>query len=60
VSVEFQSKLRGLEFRFRVGVDVLQVSVLHYSTRSWISEGVRTVASAHVLCQPTIAHPSIL
>ena len=32
----------------RVGV-LLQVSALHYSARSWVSEGFQTVASAHVL-----------
>jgi len=41
------------------GHAVLRVSALHYSTGSWNSEGVQTVASAHVLHQPTIACPSI-
>jgi len=38
---------------------LLRVSALHYSTRSWISEGFWTVASAHVLCLPTIVCLSI-
>jgi len=38
---------------------LLWVSALHYSAGSWVSEGFWTVASAHVLCQPTIAGPSI-
>ena len=39
--------------------NMLRVSALHYSTRSWNLEGVQTVASAHVLHQPTIVHLSI-
>jgi len=35
------------------------VSALHYSTGSWDLEGVWTVASVHVLHQPTMVHPSI-
>ena len=35
-------------------VRLLGVSALHYSTGSQISEGVQTVASACVLCQPTV------
>jgi len=35
------------------------VSALHYSAGSWELEGFWTVASARVLCQPTIAGPSI-
>jgi len=38
---------------------LLQVSALHYSAGSQESEGFQTVASAHALCQPTIAGPSI-
>jgi len=32
---------------------VLRVSALYYLSGDWVSEGFRTVASAHVLCQPT-------
>src|SRR5882724_10256563 len=38
---------------------LLGVSALHYSTRSQDSEGVWTMASACVLCQPTIVCLSI-
>src|SRR5882724_6406761 len=38
---------------------MLQVSALHYSAGSQVSEGFWTVASAHALHQPTIAGPSI-
>ena len=38
---------------------VLWVSALHYLAGSWILKGFWTVASAHVLCQPTIAGLSI-
>jgi len=38
---------------------MLGVSALHYSTGSQNSEGFGTVVSAHVLCPPTIMHPSI-
>ena len=33
---------------------LLQVSALHYTAGSQVSEGFQTVASAHALCQPTI------
>ena len=38
---------------------MLWVSALHYSARDQVLEGFQTVASAHVLRQPTIAGPSI-
>ena len=40
-------------------LSMLQVSALHYLTRSQESEGFQRVASAHVLHQPTIVGPSI-
>ena len=33
--------------------ELLRVSALHYLARDRVSEGFQTVASAHVLCQPT-------
>ena len=44
---------------FNEGDLLLGISALHYSTGSWDSEGVWTVASACALCQPTIAHLGI-
>jgi len=41
------------------GGPVLQVSALHYLAGDQVLEGFGTVASACVLCQPTIAGPSI-
>jgi len=38
---------------------LLQVSALHYLAGSWVLEGIRTVASACALHQPTIVGPSI-
>ena len=38
---------------------MLQVSALHYLAGDQVLEGFGTVASACVLCQPTIAGPSI-
>ena len=41
------------------GIYVGVMSALHYLAGSWVLEGYWTVASAHVLCQPTIVGPSI-
>src|SRR5882724_7641150 len=38
--------------RSRCSNILLQVSALHYSAGDQVSGGFRTVASAHVLCQP--------
>ena len=44
---------KGIQFNAIHSHMLLRVSALHYSARDWVSGGYQTVASAHVLRQPT-------